>query len=89
VNGKSPKSAKPLGKFLGVSSDPNGSRTRVFGVKGRCPRPLDDGVFTEKKMSRLGNQDGRLGLEVCNAVLVSHEGIEPSTHGLKVRCSTI
>ena len=26
-----------------VSGVPNGSRTRVAGVKGRCPRPLDDG----------------------------------------------
>src|SRR5690349_10903815 len=25
-------------------SDPNGTRTRVTGVKGRCPRPLDDGA---------------------------------------------
>jgi hypothetical protein len=25
-------------------SDPNGSRTRVPAVKGRCPGPLDDGV---------------------------------------------
>ena len=24
--------------------DPNGTRTRVFGVRGRCPRPLDDGT---------------------------------------------
>src|SRR5260370_37644042 len=24
--------------------DPNGSRTRVTAVKGRCPRPLDDRV---------------------------------------------
>ena len=24
--------------------DPNGIRTRVAGVKGQCPRPLDDGV---------------------------------------------
>ena len=23
---------------------PNGPRTRVFGVRGRCPRPLDDGT---------------------------------------------
>ena len=25
-------------------SDPNGIRTRVTAVKGRCPRPLDDRV---------------------------------------------
>jgi hypothetical protein len=25
-------------------SDPYGIRTRVTGVKGRCPRPLDEGV---------------------------------------------
>ena len=24
---------------------PNGTRTRVFGVRGRCPRPLDDGTY--------------------------------------------
>src|SRR6266705_1055546 len=26
------------------SGDPNGIRTRVTAVKGRCPRPLDDRV---------------------------------------------
>jgi hypothetical protein len=30
-------------EFLG---GPNGTRTRVFGVRGRCPRPLDDGTVT-------------------------------------------
>ena len=25
-------------------NDPNGTRTRVTAVKGRCPRPLDDGA---------------------------------------------
>jgi hypothetical protein len=25
-------------------NDPDGSRTRVTAVKGRCPRPLDDGA---------------------------------------------
>ena len=25
-------------------NDPDGTRTRVTGVKGRCPRPLDDGA---------------------------------------------
>ena len=30
------------------SGDPYGIRTRVAGVKGQCPRPLDEGVA--KKM---------------------------------------
>lgn len=29
---------------MGIFGDPNGTRTRVFGVRGRCPRPLDDGT---------------------------------------------
>ncbi len=38
----------PLGHSLdqvvgGNSNTPNGIRIRVGGVKGRCPRPLDDG----------------------------------------------
>ena len=32
--------SKPL---LLVLRAPNGIRTRVTAVKGRCPRPLDDG----------------------------------------------
>jgi hypothetical protein len=31
--------------------DPNGIRTRVTAVKGRCPRPLDDRVG-ERQISR-------------------------------------
>jgi tetratricopeptide (TPR) repeat protein len=41
-------------KTLDVSSrsrDPNGIRTRVTAVKGRCPRPLDDRV-NERQISR-------------------------------------
>ena len=30
--------------LYGCTSDPDGTRTRVTGVKGRCPRPLDDGA---------------------------------------------
>ena len=29
---------------ISVGRDPNGIRTRVTAVKGRCPRPLDDRV---------------------------------------------
>jgi hypothetical protein len=37
------KGARVLG-ILGETGDPNGIRTRVAALKGRCPRPLDDGV---------------------------------------------
>jgi hypothetical protein len=34
---------------------PNGDRTRVAGVRGRYPRPLDDGTCW------LGDEDSNLG----------------------------
>ncbi len=34
---------KPLQLLKQVLRAPNGIRTRVTAVKGRCPRPLDDG----------------------------------------------
>ena len=36
---------------LNPETDPNGIRTRVTAVKGRCPRPLDDRV---KKSGNIG-----------------------------------
>lgn len=35
----------PHSPFRIFSGGPNGNRTRVFGVRGRRPRPLDDGTF--------------------------------------------
>ncbi len=34
---------------------PNGIRTRVFGLRARCPRPLDDGAARESIW--LGEED--------------------------------
>jgi hypothetical protein len=34
----------PLNYTRTESGDPNGIRTRVTALKGRCPRPLDDGA---------------------------------------------
>ena len=31
-------------KCLNLLGDPKGTRTPVPGVRGRCPRPLDDGA---------------------------------------------
>ena len=36
--------------------DPNGIRTRVAGVKGRCPRPLDDGVGAAWDVAAYGRE---------------------------------
>ena len=36
-------------KYPGRNGDPNGTRTRVFAVKGRRPRPLDDGAAPKKR----------------------------------------
>ena len=41
------------------SGDPNGTRTRVFAVKGRRPRPLDDGAAW-KAARRLGERPQRV-----------------------------
>ena len=37
-----------LEQGAGKISSPNGVRTRVFGVRGRYPRPLDDGTVEKK-----------------------------------------
>src|SRR5690606_14212344 len=31
--------------------DPNGIRTRAAAVKGRCPRPLNDGAMTANRIA--------------------------------------
>ena len=33
-----------MANLLLLLNSPNGDRTRVFGVRGRYPRPLDDGT---------------------------------------------
>ena len=33
-----------LPELMNAESDPYGTRTRVAGVKGRSPRPLDEGA---------------------------------------------
>ena len=51
---KAPEKTSQVLNFKGYS--PNGSRTRVTGVRGRRPRPLDDGT-----RFWLGDQDSNLG----------------------------
>ncbi len=41
-------------RFLFDAGVPTGIRTPVTAVKGRCPRPLDDGDINQKKNQRLG-----------------------------------
>src|SRR6266480_1797804 len=56
--------ALPLQLYEG--SDPNGIRTRVTAVKGRCPRPLDDRVG-ERQISRR-RQGLQAAFVVVNAI---------------------
>ena len=48
------------------SGGPNGSRTRVIDVRGRRPRPLDDGTIT--KIHWLGDQDSNLDSQIQSLV---------------------
>ena len=63
------------------SGAPNGIRTRAAALKGRCPGPLDDGG-----KSQLARDIVAVRARASRS-LVSREGIEPSTRGLKVPCS--
>src|SRR5437667_8331401 len=79
-------------KSLIQSGVPNGIRTRVVAVKGRCPRPLDDGDSRRQKAEgRSQNGNVRhfcvLPSDLC-LVVVSPVGIEPTTNWLKASCST-
>ena len=37
--------SRKINAITHLNGDPNGTRTRVFAVKGRRPRPLDDGAI--------------------------------------------
>ena len=50
-DGRGPAQPGEASRFR-LNGDPNGIRTRVTGVKGRCPRPLDDGVLNEPRRIR-------------------------------------
>ena len=64
----------PLGEAR--NGDPYGNRTRVTDVKGRCPRPLDEGtVYMVFKGTFLLFLAGVLGFEPRNA-------------GVRVQCLT-
>src|SRR5215813_4985592 len=45
--------ASTLCESLYEANDPNGIRTRVTAVKGRCPGPLDDRVTKSRAISEL------------------------------------
>jgi hypothetical protein len=51
--------ASALAWLFQGGSDPNGIRTRVTAVKGRCPRPLDDRVTRARAISELLLFDAR------------------------------
>ena len=57
-----------------VLSDPNGIRTRAAAVKGRCPRPLNDGAVTGRNSAATEAQ--AYGSDAANAKR-AREGYSP------------
>ena len=51
-----------------LKSDPYGTRTRVAGVKGRSPRPLDEGAAADQSTDQKPVPD-----QVQYDTLLSHE----------------
>ncbi len=43
-------------KLKGRIGGPNGIRTRVTDVRGRCPRPLDDGTYSTNQLAMISYQ---------------------------------
>ena len=43
-------------KCKGRIGGPNGIRTRVTDVRGRCPRPLDDGTYSTNQLAMISYQ---------------------------------
>ena len=50
--------------YAGLYGGPNGIRTRAVALKGRCPRPLDDGTECNLMVSRVGFGPTTPGLKV-------------------------
>ncbi len=48
-------------RLIPLLDSPNGIRTRVSGVRGRYPKPLDDGTPRKKW---LGDEDSNLGRQI-------------------------
>ena len=61
------------GRSLGKNGVPKGIRTPVIAVKGRCPRPLDDGDLKQ------GSGRSRFRIAPTQFRLVEVSGIEPLT----------
>ena len=85
-----------------ITGDPNGNRTRVFGVRGRRPRPLDDGTgktVISNQLKRIENlfrknnnnvsltTDYRL-LTTIYCLMAGAGGFEPPNAGTRTRCLT-
>jgi hypothetical protein len=81
LNTRTERDQQNVRNFLKLLGSPNGDRTRVSGVRGRYPRPLDDGTRIKslsdfiKRLPTIvppigrgsGKADGRLPpLNICH-----------------------
>ena len=68
--------SEPDGQVYFVSGVPKGIRTPVTAVKGRCPRPLDDGDSNFTGARRDRTADPLHAMQVLSQLSYSPEEVE-------------
>ena len=50
---------------MNIGGDPTGIRTRVTGVRGQRPKPLDDGTFVFEQLPQTYKSDVSKSALIC------------------------
>ena len=84
-NGRSPPNTKSPASSGGLAGSPDQIRTGVSGLKGRRPRPLDDGTLKAQRLRRAKAQS-ETSLVVLKSSLCERIGTpKASTSRIRMR----